>query len=188
ECRPLFIGILGERYGWVPENFNEDALSKYGWVQHQTGKSVTELEILYGVLDHRYLRNHYEQIDAHQRLGAYFHGLLNPVVEKPWTGESVRGLSELPYHQTCAENWSELESTLCELRFVAAKCAPGMSAELVVDYQQASNALPETKTQREQDRQQRDAMRAYGDALIAYASDGGNSLALPVPPDTTPGE
>jgi len=50
ECRPFFVGILGERYGWVPESFTEEAASKYGWVQHQTGKSVTELEILYGVL------------------------------------------------------------------------------------------------------------------------------------------
>jgi len=50
ECRPLFVGILGERYGWVPRTFSDEALSKYGWVQHQTGKSVTELEILYGVL------------------------------------------------------------------------------------------------------------------------------------------
>ena len=49
ECRPFFIGILGERYGWVPGTF-DDVASKYGWVQHETGKSVTELEILYGVL------------------------------------------------------------------------------------------------------------------------------------------
>ncbi|NLX98414.1 MAG: DUF4062 domain-containing protein [Rhodopirellula sp.] len=50
ESRPFFVGILGERYGWVPESFTEDAADKYGWFQHQTGKSVTELEILYGVL------------------------------------------------------------------------------------------------------------------------------------------
>jgi telomerase protein component 1 len=46
ECRPFFIGILGERYGFVPEAFSEDATSKFGWIQHQTGKSITELEIL----------------------------------------------------------------------------------------------------------------------------------------------
>jgi len=50
ECRPFFVGILGERYGWVPGSFSEEAASKYGWVQYQTGKSVTELEIVYGVL------------------------------------------------------------------------------------------------------------------------------------------
>ena len=50
ECRPLFIGILGERYGWVPDSYPDEAVSRYGWIQHQAGKSVTELEILYGVL------------------------------------------------------------------------------------------------------------------------------------------
>jgi len=50
DCRPFFIGILGERYGWVPESFPQQALSKHGWVQHQTGKSITALEIIHGVL------------------------------------------------------------------------------------------------------------------------------------------
>jgi len=50
RSRPFFVGILGERYGYVPEDFSDTALSKYGWVQHETGKSITELEILYGVL------------------------------------------------------------------------------------------------------------------------------------------
>jgi hypothetical protein len=58
ECRPYFIGILGERYGWVPETFSDDSVSKYGWIQHQTGKSVTELEILYGVLRKAEMRGH----------------------------------------------------------------------------------------------------------------------------------
>jgi len=50
ECRPFFIGILGERYGWVPKRYPSDALKKFGWIQHHTGKSVTELEIVHGVL------------------------------------------------------------------------------------------------------------------------------------------
>jgi len=53
RSRPFFLGILGERYGYVPESFSEEAVSKYGWVQHETGKSITELEILYGVLRKR---------------------------------------------------------------------------------------------------------------------------------------
>ena len=56
ECRPFFVGILGERYGWVPKTYDEQALSKYGWIQHLTGKSITELEILYGVLNKAEMR------------------------------------------------------------------------------------------------------------------------------------
>lgn len=50
ECRPLFLGLLGDRYGWVPKTYPDEAVSKYGWIQHETGKSITELEILHGVL------------------------------------------------------------------------------------------------------------------------------------------
>ena len=32
ECRPFFVGILGERYGWVPYSFPNDALKRYGWI------------------------------------------------------------------------------------------------------------------------------------------------------------
>jgi len=56
ECWPFFIGILGERYGWVPTRYPADALKKFGWIQHHTGKSVTELEILHGVLENHQMR------------------------------------------------------------------------------------------------------------------------------------
>src|SRR5262249_53055767 len=49
-CRPFFLGILGERYGWVPTRYPADALTRFGWVQEHTGKSLTELEIVHGVL------------------------------------------------------------------------------------------------------------------------------------------
>ena len=58
DCRPFFVGILGERYGWVPETFTEEAASKYGWVQYHTGKSVTELEIVHGVLNDPQMHGH----------------------------------------------------------------------------------------------------------------------------------
>jgi telomerase protein component 1 len=51
ECRPFFIGILGERYGWVPLKLPADACKSFGWIQEHPGKSVTELEILHGVLN-----------------------------------------------------------------------------------------------------------------------------------------
>lgn len=51
ECRPFFLGLLGGRYGWVPSRFPVEVGKRYGWTQHHTGKSVTELEILHGVLN-----------------------------------------------------------------------------------------------------------------------------------------
>ncbi len=57
-CRPFFVGLLGERYGWVPEKLPERVTSKYGWMQYTTNKSITELEILYGVLNNPDMRSH----------------------------------------------------------------------------------------------------------------------------------
>jgi nephrocystin-3 len=53
NCRPYFIGLLGERYGWMPgkEVYTERLLKKEPWLKELLDKSVTELEILHGVLN-----------------------------------------------------------------------------------------------------------------------------------------
>jgi tetratricopeptide (TPR) repeat protein len=54
RCRPYFIGLLGERYGWVPgpEAYSPTLLDEEGWLGSRVAKhSVTELEILHGVLN-----------------------------------------------------------------------------------------------------------------------------------------
>jgi hypothetical protein len=54
KCRPFFIGLLGERYGWVPREheYDETLVHAQPWLdEHRGGKSVTELEILHGVLN-----------------------------------------------------------------------------------------------------------------------------------------
>ena len=66
RCRPsapvFFIGLLGERYGWVPPHdyYPQEVLvdPELAWVrEHIGGKSVTELEILHGVLNNQNLRD-----------------------------------------------------------------------------------------------------------------------------------
>ena len=59
RARPYFIGILGERYGWIPpsDGFAPDLIERQPWLKkHQGGKSVTELEILHGVLNNRRMK------------------------------------------------------------------------------------------------------------------------------------
>ncbi len=54
RARPFFVGMLGERYGWVPpaDAYAVDLIERQPWLdQHRGGKSVTELEILHGVLN-----------------------------------------------------------------------------------------------------------------------------------------
>jgi nephrocystin-3 len=54
RCRPYFIGLLGERYGWTPgpEAFTPALLDEEDWLKREVAKhSVTELEIYHGVLN-----------------------------------------------------------------------------------------------------------------------------------------
>ena len=53
ECRPFFIGILGQRYGWVPTRLPDDAAREHGWLKNHADRSLTELKILHGVLENR---------------------------------------------------------------------------------------------------------------------------------------
>ena len=57
RCRPYFIGMIGNRYGWVPEFhevlMDQELLQKYPWVEEVAleGASVTEMEFIHGVFD-----------------------------------------------------------------------------------------------------------------------------------------
>jgi tetratricopeptide (TPR) repeat protein len=50
RCRPYFLGILGERYGWVPDRVGQELLVPWPWLAEYRGRSVTELEVLHGAL------------------------------------------------------------------------------------------------------------------------------------------
>lgn len=51
RCRPFFIGLLGDRYGWVPPvKRMKAALVGEDHIKPEEGKSVTDLEIEFGVL------------------------------------------------------------------------------------------------------------------------------------------
>ena len=53
RSRPYFIGLLGERYGWIPDTMRPEVIEREPWLkEHVQGRtSVTELEILHGVLN-----------------------------------------------------------------------------------------------------------------------------------------
>jgi len=60
SCRPYFIGLLGERYGWIPDAVPPEVIAREPWLaEHVTGRtSVTELEILHGVLNNPAMEEH----------------------------------------------------------------------------------------------------------------------------------
>jgi tetratricopeptide (TPR) repeat protein len=59
RCRPYFIGLLGERYGWVPHEIPAELREREPWLIPEAGAtSVTELEILHGVLRNPKMAGH----------------------------------------------------------------------------------------------------------------------------------
>lgn len=51
NCRPFFIGFLGERYGWDNPVIPEELLEREPWLTLLRDRSITEIEMLYGALD-----------------------------------------------------------------------------------------------------------------------------------------
>ena len=52
KCRPYFIGILGNRYGSILQTVPEKISGMIPWLKGKEGHSITELEMLYAVLEH----------------------------------------------------------------------------------------------------------------------------------------
>lgn len=63
KSRPYFIGILGERYGWIPDykeySRYKNIIENYSWVKKDLKNelSITEMEIQYGVLRNPNMNN-----------------------------------------------------------------------------------------------------------------------------------
>lgn len=73
RSRPYFLGLLGRRYGWVPEEIPAGLAEQLPWLSDLPGTSVTELEVLHGVLN-----------DADAAGHAFFHLLAaDPGDEEP---------------------------------------------------------------------------------------------------------
>src|SRR3972149_4888972 len=58
RCRPYFIGLLGERYGWGPGEILPELIERQPWLAEHRDYSVTELEVLHGVLNNPEMAEH----------------------------------------------------------------------------------------------------------------------------------
>ena len=58
RCRPYFIGLLGDRYGWMLDNVDPAILAREPWLASYRGRSVTEIEMVCGVLDNPEMAEH----------------------------------------------------------------------------------------------------------------------------------
>jgi WD40 repeat protein len=89
-------------------------------------------------VEHEYLDEPHEPPAAHRALAGYFAAQVY---------NNRRTLEELPYHQTRAGLWDELEATLTDLPFLEGKTQAGMAFELVGDFSVAVEAIPADRPQ-----------------------------------------
>ncbi|MCB0714015.1 MAG: tetratricopeptide repeat protein [Ignavibacteriae bacterium] len=93
KCRPYFIGLTGNRYGWVPdiEEYRKDPglLDEFPWLASlaEEGASITDIEFRYGALDDRqknsnrcafFFRN-LEEVEPEQERDRHLDGLKHRV-------------------------------------------------------------------------------------------------------------
>ena len=48
ECRPFFLGLIGDRYGWIPSDLPTETLQKFAWIRDGDQRSITEIEMEHG--------------------------------------------------------------------------------------------------------------------------------------------
>ncbi|HJX93397.1 MAG TPA: NACHT domain-containing protein [Pyrinomonadaceae bacterium] len=104
---------------------------------------------------------------TNQEVARYFEGLAR--VASTWNSEQRRALSEIVYHQTQAELWNEVESTLCDLGFAEAKCRAGMTFELGADFSKAIQTLPEAQAEAIETAMNGENAQKYASELATYA-------------------
>ena len=93
-ARPFFVGLIGERYGWVPAPAGEELTGRYPWLAENAGMSVTEIECVHGAL-----------ADPARAASAYFY-LRDPVA-------SARlGEAGTPEDDTAARKLGELKGRI----------------------------------------------------------------------------
>jgi len=187
RCRPFFIGLLGERYGWVPgpEAYSPALLDEEDWLISEVAKrSVTELEILHGVLN---------DPDMAGRSFFYF--------RDPKYAEA-RGADHLPENDAEADRQTALKQevkSVCQEKNIPMRenyADPRALAELVladmsaaIDDEFPPDEVPDAWVRENRDHEAFAKSRrtefyvgrdAYFDRLDAFARDGDNGCGLSV--------
>jgi hypothetical protein len=74
-------------------------------------------------VEERYLDKEEKRSEYQKDIADFFQGQLDPDGDGSCTGDSIRGLSELPYHLTEAEEWDRVTGLLTNFSFLERKAA-----------------------------------------------------------------
>jgi WD40 repeat protein/Flp pilus assembly protein TadD len=123
---------------------------------------------------------------THRHLAEHFRAIAwDESLPTKWRTDRVRGLSELPFHQTRGEMWQDLYRTLTDFDFLEAKCAHvavstqgsdenvkrlyGGVFDLQEDYREAIAALPEMEQELQTESRRRLGVVRWSTSIAKYA-------------------
>ena len=98
----------------------------------------------------------------------------------------IRKCMEQPWQQTKAEMWDEVTNTLCNLDFIQAKACAKMTYELVTDFNDVLEVIPDNAENIRKEKERQARMDKYTRDLIACAKGEITRFELEVPESTTP--
>ena len=81
----------------------------------------------------------------------------------------IRKCVEQPFQQTKAQLWDEVTDTLCNLDFIQAKAAGKLTYDLVKDFNDVLEVIPDNIENIGQEKARQARMDKYTRDLIAYA-------------------
>ena len=131
-----------------------------------------QLDFFHGQLRQAAFERYGPQVEAagiHADIASYFRALADPGRDQSWMGDSARGFLEVAFHLAAASQLDALCQTLCDMRFVEARCRGGQVFELIADYQLARETLPEAQADLQEKRDREDRARRWAEETIAYA-------------------
>ena len=99
---------------------------------------------------------------------------------------NIRKCIEQPFQQTKAELWDEVTDTLCNLDFIQAKAVAKMTYDLVKDFNDVLEVIPDNAENIRQEKARQARMDKYTRDLIACAKGEITGFELEIPESITP--
>jgi WD40 repeat protein len=131
-----------------------------------------QLDFFHGQLRQAVFELYGAQVEAtmvHADIAAYYRDLADPDGTSRWKGDGPRPFLEVVFHLAGAEHLDELCETLCDLRFVEARCRYGQVLELIADYRLAQEHLPEAQEKLRQERERQARLARWTERITAYS-------------------
>lgn len=200
-CRPWFVGILGERYGWECAAFAPSLLERHPWLAAKAGASITELEFEHGALrEPRSARRAFLYLRAPEFVDALPPAARALHLEGP-TDEEAAALSGDEAAARAAERRRKLGVLKERVRASGLPVRDGyagpqalgelvyrdLEAAILADFPAAGPPTPASRDRAEQQAFARDRTRVYlpraadFGALDAHADGGGPPLVVTGP-------